>query len=224
MAVLTVVIYAVVMLPAVLYSGGVTLRAITGMELTKAVWLIGLLGAGYSAVGGLKAIAWADLVQGLALLAGGMLIFYLGLDAIGGWDKFAEANADKLHMIMPADNKDLPWTGVVAAFVMPFVLSKVPGAAGVAALLTDPLAYAAFQFTSKSETRPSGHEIHFLLQVLFAFLIVAAVMTAITAIAPLAKAKELPVREEMNLQTEPIVKLAGAAVILGVVVFFIIFW
>ncbi len=166
----------------------------------------------------------ADLVQGLALLAGGMLIFSLGLNAIGGWDKFAEANAAKLHMIMPADNKDLPWTGVVAAFVMPFVLSKVPGAAGVAALLTDPLAYAAFQFTSKSETRPSGHENHFLLQVLLAFLIVAAVMTAITAIAPLAKAKELPVREEMNLQTEPIVKLAGAAVILGVVVFFIIFW
>ena len=30
MAVLTVVIYAVVMLPAVLYSGGVTLRAIAG--------------------------------------------------------------------------------------------------------------------------------------------------------------------------------------------------
>ena len=112
MAVLTVVIYAVVMLPAVLYSGGVTLRAITGMELTQAVWLIGLIGAGYSTVGGLKAIAWADLVQGLALLAGGLLIFFLGLNAIGGWEKFAEVNAAKLHMVMPADNKDLPWTGV----------------------------------------------------------------------------------------------------------------
>lgn len=37
MAVLTVIIYAVVMLPAVLYSGGVTLRAITGMDLTQGV-------------------------------------------------------------------------------------------------------------------------------------------------------------------------------------------
>ena len=68
MAALTVVIYVVVMLPAVLYSGGVTLRAITGVELSTAVWLIGLIGAGYSTAGGLKAIAWADLVQGLALL------------------------------------------------------------------------------------------------------------------------------------------------------------
>lgn len=398
MAVLTVVIYAVVMLPAVLYSGGVTLRAITGMELTKAVWLIGLIGAAYSTIGGLKAIAWADLVQGLALLAGGMLIFFLGLQAVGGWDKFAEFNAPKLHMVMPADNKDLPWTGVaggmwivmiyycglnqfivqrnlaakslkhgqlgmifagalwllvpfamvmpglmawqlygaelgaktdaafptmvtrliapglrgfiyaaiagavtstlasllnsastistmdvyrrmfsqnasqeklvwlgrgltlafviaacliapaldnpkfggvfqyiqqfqgyiwpgvVAAFIMPFVLPKVPAAAGAVALLTGPLAYAAFQFTAKSDTRPTGHDIHFLLQVLFAFLIVAAIMTLMTLASPLTKAKELPVREEISLETEPIVKIAGGLVILGVVLFFIVFW
>lgn len=398
MAVLTVVIYAVVMLPAVLYSGGVTLRAITGMELTRGVWLIGLIGAGYSTVGGLKAIAWADLVQGLALLAGGMLIFFLGLDAIGGWDKFAEFNAAKLHMVKPADNKDLPWTGVaggmwivmiyycglnqfivqrnlaakslkhgqlgmifagglwllvpfamvmpglmaqqlyggelgaktdaafptmvtklvqpgirgfiyaaiagavtstlasllnsastistmdvyrrmfhrdasqnvlvwfgrgltlafviagcaiapvldnpkfggvfqyiqqfqgyiwpgvVAAFIMPFVLPKVPGYAGVVALVTGPLAYAAFQFTGKSEARPQGHEIHFLLQVLFSFVIVAAIMSIITAVNPLPKEKALPVREEISLETEPVVKIAGGLVILGVIAFFVIFW
>ncbi|MGL5019136.1 MAG: SLC5 family protein [Luteolibacter sp.] len=398
MAVLTVVIYAVVMLPAVLYSGGVTLRAITGMELTKAVWLIGLIGAGYSTVGGLKAIAWADLVQGLALLAGGMLIFFLGLNAIGGWDNFAEFNESKLHMVMPADNKDLPWTGVaggmwivmiyycglnqfivqrnlaakslkhgqlgmifagglwllvpfamvmpglmaqqlygaqlaektdaafptmvtqlvppgvrgfvyaaiagavtstlasllnsastigtmdiyrrmfhngasqghlvwlgrgltlafvlsgcaiapvldnpkfggvfqyiqqfqgyiwpgvVAAFIMPFVLPKVPGAAGAVALLTGPAAYALLQFTTKTETRPWGHDIHFLLQVLIAFLIVATAMTVMTIVAPLTNAKELPVRQEISQRTEPIVKIAGGLVILGVIAFFIIFW
>ena len=78
MAVLTVVIYAVVMLPAVLYSGGVTLKAIAGVDLRAAVWLIGLVGIIYCTIGGLKAIAWADLVQGLALLAGGLLVFFLG--------------------------------------------------------------------------------------------------------------------------------------------------
>ena len=398
MALLTVVIYAVVMLPAVLYSGGVTLRAITGLDLTTAVWLIGLIGAGYSTIGGLKAIAWADLVQGLALLAGGLLIFFFGLHAIGGWEKFAAFNAAKLHMVMPADNNDLPWTGVaggmwivmiyycglnqfivqrnlaakslkhgqlgmifagglwllvpfamvmpgmmaqqlyggelgdktdaafpmmvtkliqpgirgfiyaaiagavtstlasllnsastistmdvyrrmfnrdasqeklvwlgrgltlafviagcliapaldnpkfggvfqyiqqfqgyiwpgvVAAFIMPFVLPRVPGFAGVAALVIGPIAYAAFQFTSKTETRTWGHEIHFLLQVLLAFLIVAAAMIAMTSIAPLSKPKELPIREGVSLQTEPVVKIAGGLVILGVIAFFLIFW
>ncbi|MEJ5239280.1 MAG: hypothetical protein WHT82_13030, partial [Limisphaera sp.] len=70
MATLTVLIYALVMLPAVLYSGGVTLRTLTGLDLRTAVWTIGTIGALYTTLGGLRAIAWADLVQGLALLVG----------------------------------------------------------------------------------------------------------------------------------------------------------
>ena len=31
----------------------------------------------------------------------------------GGWEAFASANADKLHMILPASNPELPWTGVL---------------------------------------------------------------------------------------------------------------
>jgi SSS family solute:Na+ symporter len=114
MAVLTIAIYAGVMLPAVLYSGGVTLRTLTGLDLVTAVWVIGLIGAVYSTFGGLKAIAWADLIQGLALLAGGLLVFGLGLHAVGGWGEFSRFNADKLHMILPADHKELPWTGIVS--------------------------------------------------------------------------------------------------------------
>lgn len=398
MAALTVVIYVVVMLPAVLYSGGVTLRAITGMELATAVWLIGLIGAGYSTVGGLKAIAWADLVQGLALLSGGVLIFFLGLNEVGGWDQFKAANADKLHMILPSTNPDLPWVGVVggmwivmiyycglnqfivqrnlaakslrhgqlgmifagglwllvpfavvmpglmaqqlygdqltqskdaafptmvtqlvtpgfrgfiyaaiagavtstlasllnsastiatmdiyrrmfrsqasqsslvwlgrgltlafvlagctiapmlddprfggvfqyiqqfqgyiwpgvvAAFLIPFVMPKVPEGAGAIALIIGPLAYAAFQFTTRSSARPWGHDLHFLIQVLLAFVVVVAIMVAMSVVHPLREAKVLPIREGMSFETEPIVFVTGALVILGVLAFFIVFW
>ncbi len=398
MAAMTVIIYAVVMLPAVLYSGGVTLGAITGMKLAPAVWLIGLIGAAYSTVGGLKAIAWADLVQGLALLAGGMIIFFLGLNAVGGWGAFATHKADKLHMVLPSSNMDLPWTGVVggmwivmiyycglnqfivqrnlaaktlkhgqlgmifagglwllvpfamvmpgllarqlygeqlgansdaafptmvtqlipaglrgfiyaaiagavtstlasllnsastiatmdvyrrmlrpsasqghlvwlgrvltvcfvvsgcaiapmladerfggvfkyiqqfqgyiwpgvvAAFVMPFVLPRVPGMAGVLALVCGPAAYAAFQFTAKSDTRPWGHDLHFLIQVLLAFGIVAALMAVVTWLKPLTRPLVLPEREDVSLESEPVVKFAGGLVIAGVIVFFAIFW
>jgi SSS family solute:Na+ symporter len=116
------------------------------------------------------------------------------------------------------------WPGVVAAFIMPFLLPRVPGFAGVAALVIGPVAYAFFQFTSKNDVRVWGHEIHFLLQVLLSFLIVAVAMAVMTCLAPLAKPKELPVREGVSLQTEPVVKLAGSLVILGVIIFFIVFW
>ncbi|MFK7789866.1 MAG: SLC5 family protein [Phycisphaeraceae bacterium] len=113
MAVLTVIIYVVVLLTAVLYSGGVVLRTIFGLELWIGALVMGLLAAGYTAIGGLRAVAYADLFLGTALLLGGAIVFFLGLDKVGGWASFTEANADKLHLILPADNPDLPWTGVV---------------------------------------------------------------------------------------------------------------
>lgn len=398
MAVMTVIIYAVVMLPAVLYSGGVTLRAVAGVPLTQAVWVIGLIATVYAAVGGLKAIAWADLVQGLSLLAAGLLVFGLGLNAVGGWDHFVSANADQLHLVRPASDPDLPWTGVVggmwivmiyycglnqfivqrnlaarslrhgqlgmifagglwllvpfavvmpglmakqlyadqltatsdaafptlitqlvpagargflyaaiagavtstlgsllnsastiatmdvyrnmirretsqtalvwlgrgltvgfvltgcllapqlddprfggvfqyiqqfqgyiwpgvvAAFLGAFLLPRAPAAAGVTALLLGPVAYGALQFTARSTTRPWGHEIHFLLQVLIAFGVVAAVMMAQTLLWPRPHPSQLPERIELGLRTDPVVLLSGLAVVAGVGGFFLVFW
>ncbi len=112
MALITVVIYVVVLLTAVLYSGGLTLRTIFGMELVHGIWLIGIIAALYTSWGGLKAVAWADLFQGLGLLIGGLITFYMGLKACGGWERFSTDNADKLHLVLPADHPDLPWTGV----------------------------------------------------------------------------------------------------------------
>ncbi|MDQ8191566.1 solute:sodium symporter family transporter [Roseibacillus persicicus] len=390
MAILTVIIYAVVMLPAVLYSGGVTLEAIVGIELWQGVILIGLVGMIYSTFGGLKAIAWADLVQGLALIAGGLLVFFFGLKAIGGWGAFSKENADQLHMFLPADNKDLPWTGllsgmwivmiyycglnqfivqrnlaaktlrdgqlgmifagalwllvpfaivmpglmanqlygddlantdaafptlikklippgisgliyaaiagavtstlasllnssstiatmdiyrnminrqasekqlvalgriftvvvvaiasviapqlarpefngvfafiqqfqgyiwpgVVAAFLGAFLLPKAPPLAGVLALVLGPIFYGLLQLTQKQ------HELFFLHQVLIAFVGVSLVMLVLTIVSPLPEARRLPVREEVALKTEPVVKIAGGLVICAVALFFWIF-
>ena len=57
--------------------------------------------------GGLKAVAWADLFQGGALLVGGIVTFFLGLSACGGWESFSTANADKLHMVLDASHDGL---------------------------------------------------------------------------------------------------------------------
>ncbi|MFH1999564.1 MAG: sodium/solute symporter, partial [Planctomycetota bacterium] len=114
MAVLTVVIYVVVLLAAVLYSGALTLHKLFDLSLVQGVWLIGALAAIYTTWGGLKAVAWADLFQGAGLLLGGIAVFVLGLDACGGWDDFTSCNSEKLHLILPADHAGLPWTGVLS--------------------------------------------------------------------------------------------------------------
>jgi solute:Na+ symporter, SSS family len=119
MAFYNVVIYVLVTITAVLYSGALTLNTVFGMDLIAAVWLIGLIATIYTTWGGLKAVAWADLFQGSALLAGGLLTMVLGFIRIGGIHPFLQANADRLHMVLPADHPEIPWTVLVIGLWIP---------------------------------------------------------------------------------------------------------
>ena len=56
------------------------------MDLTLSVWLIGIVAAIYTAYGGLKSVAWADLFLGSALIGGGFFVLHAGLQAVGGFD------------------------------------------------------------------------------------------------------------------------------------------
>jgi len=123
MAFYTMVIYIGVTISAVIYSGGLTLQTIFGdlgnhQHLLYGVWVIGGIAGLYTIWGGLKAVAWADLFQGSALIIGGAIMMFLGFRAIGV-SNFFETNADKLHMILPKDHSVLPWTALVVGLWIP---------------------------------------------------------------------------------------------------------
>ena len=119
MAFYTMVIYVGVTISAVLYSGGVTINTIFDVDLTASIWGIGIVAALYTTWGGLKAVAWADVFQGTALIVGGGVVLYFGISAIGGWDNFFSHNADRMHMVLPADHPVLPWTALVLGLWIP---------------------------------------------------------------------------------------------------------
>lgn len=124
MAFYTMVIYVGVTIAAVIYSGGLTLQTLFGdlensSHLLVGVWVIGGIAALYTVWGGLKAVAWADLFQGSALLIGGFITLILGFQAVGGVGSFFEVNADKLHMILPRDHSVLPWTALLIGMHIP---------------------------------------------------------------------------------------------------------
>lgn len=108
MAIFLMVAYVGVAIAAVLYSGALGLQTIFGLDMTSGIWLIGLIAGAYTMYGGLKAVVWSDLIQGAALLIGGIIITILGFNAVGGVGEFFTANEDKLHMILPADHPDIP--------------------------------------------------------------------------------------------------------------------
>ena len=123
MAFYTMAIYVGVTIAAVIYSGGLTLQTLFGdlgnpRHLLYGVLVIGFIAALYTIWGGLKAVAWADLFQGSALIAGGALTMILGFKAIGV-RSFFEHNADKLHMVLAKDHPVLPWTALVIGLWIP---------------------------------------------------------------------------------------------------------
>jgi len=108
------------------------------------------------------------------------------------------------------------WPGVVAAFLFGMIVPKAPPAAGVTALVAGPVAYGLLQRFAV--------DIHFLLQVLIAFIIVCVLMAVITAVRPMSQPKVLPVRADLDITTDPRIKALGGLVIAAVAVFIVIFW
>lgn len=119
MAFYMVAIYIAVSISAVVYTGALTLHTIFDMDLVKAVWLIGIIAAIYTTWGGLKAVAWADLFQGSALIFGGLITMILGFKAVGGVSAFFQANESKLHMVLSADHPVIPWTALIIGIWIP---------------------------------------------------------------------------------------------------------
>jgi len=145
MALFTVVIYVFVTFAAVVYSGAIVVKTLFGgqivlgiqINIVTASWVIGIVAAIYVMCGGLKACAWADLLQGSALIVGGAVVLFLAMKALGGataetipelaniasdagtWEKFHALNESKLHMVLDRNDPEIPWTALVLGLWIP---------------------------------------------------------------------------------------------------------
>lgn len=101
--------------------------------------IMGGLAGIYVMVGGLKACAWADLLQGSALILGGAVIAYFAMKALGSAspetltgakdavtsasagaiERFRELNEAKLHMGREATDAAMPWTILIIGIWIP---------------------------------------------------------------------------------------------------------
>jgi len=125
-SILFLVSYVVTYIPTVLYSGGLVLNQIfgisdlLGISTFQAValtgFLLGVVGAIYTVLGGMKLAAFSDTVNGIGLLIGGLLVPILGIlllgngDFVGGFEIII-ATPEKLNAINPANAQSplIPW-------------------------------------------------------------------------------------------------------------------
>jgi len=149
MAGFSMVLLIGVSLTGVIYAGALTMSELFAgqtifhfsLGLAGWCWIIGLVAAIYIAAGGLNASAWADLIQGIALILGGAIITYFAVqklgqtpmallksgsavidkvaDSAGGITKFVALNKDKMNMILPRGDVNIPWTALVIGLWIP---------------------------------------------------------------------------------------------------------
>ncbi len=150
MAVATLFIY-MILLGSVTYAGALTVNTMAGkmgydVSIAKAALVIGFIAMVYVTAGGLKACAWADLIQGSSLILGGAIVMIFAFKKLGvstdelafvenvktgavglktfaqdtgAIDRFWELNKVRMNMFLPADDKVLPWTALLLGLWIP---------------------------------------------------------------------------------------------------------
>jgi len=146
----SMILILLLLLGAVTYSGALTITTLAlkmgyDVRLWVAALAIGLIAMLYVTAGGLKACAWADLIQGSALVVGGAVILYFAFQKLGlaseaarvvdvktgevafealkpgtsAFSRFWELNRNRLNMFLPANDPVLPWTALLLGLWIP---------------------------------------------------------------------------------------------------------
>lgn len=124
-AIFWLLIYVFVNLTSVTYMGALAMEKILGVPLMYGIIGLALFSGIYSIYGGLKAVAWTDVVQVVFLIFGGLITTYLALEAVGygegalqGFSNLFNGARDHFHMIATSDTNpevfsDLPGLGII---------------------------------------------------------------------------------------------------------------
>lgn len=116
-------VYIFVNLTAVLWLGALAIHTVAGVDLVYGLLFLGAFAAAYSLYGGLKAVAFTDIIQVVVLVFGGLFLSFVALDTIGagqgvlaGFGELVARAPEKFDMILSPDNPyyaDLPGISVL---------------------------------------------------------------------------------------------------------------
>ena len=116
-AALIACIVAVFAIGVGMWALALTLETYIGWPIWLGILVSGTVVGFYSISGGLAAVAITDSLQVCIMFLCGLIIVYLGLEGVGGWENFAsqltEEHPNHLQTYLPADHESYPWPGVI---------------------------------------------------------------------------------------------------------------
>lgn len=98
-----------------LYAGALVVHAFfPNIPLWELGFILALVAGVYTTAGGLAAVVYTDLIQGIILLIGAASVTFLALERVGSWEAVvAHTPPEMLSVIRPLDDATMPWLGTL---------------------------------------------------------------------------------------------------------------
>ena len=106
--------YVITKVSVTIYAGGIVVSELIGIPFWYGAIGIVVFTGIYTIIGGMKAVIYTETLQTVILIAGSVIITYLGLQEVGGWTELrTTVGSDHFNMWRPIDDPDFPWTGLL---------------------------------------------------------------------------------------------------------------
>ncbi|WP_313779098.1 sodium:solute symporter [Flagellimonas onchidii] len=114
LSVFSLVGHVITKVSVTIYAGGIVVSELLGIPFWYgAIGIVVFTGA-YTVIGGMKAVIYTETLQTVILIAGSLIITYLGLQEVGGWQELRlTAGSEHFNMWRPISDPDFPWTGML---------------------------------------------------------------------------------------------------------------
>lgn len=114
LAVISIVGYVLTKISVTLYAGGIVFEVLMGGSFWTGAIIIVIATGAYTVLGGLRAVLYTETLQTVLLLAGSLLVTWIGLSQVGGWGALkTTVGPEFFDMWQPATHPDFPWTGIL---------------------------------------------------------------------------------------------------------------
>ena len=117
LSVFSLLAYILTKVSVTIYAGGIVVSELLGIPFWYGAIGVVVFTGIYTVIGGMKAVIYTETLQTIVLILGSIVITYLGLQEVGGWNELQDTvravSPDHFNMWRPISDPDFPWTGLL---------------------------------------------------------------------------------------------------------------
>ncbi len=100
-----------------LFAGGIIIQQILNLPMWSSVLLLLLVAGFFTIAGGLKTIAFTNVIQMILLILVSLILVLVGVDKVGGLSVVMEQTpADYWNLFMPLEDENYPWVAILLGY------------------------------------------------------------------------------------------------------------